>query len=459
MDERPAGRVVRRAPGRPSCGSTSTKSSEAWPRRPAGHRGGGRDRRAGDCPQPARDRLRPSRCSTASARCSPSVWASTCCRTRCASSTRSACSSRVAARRRSEPLSLMYCSRHGQEIWREPRGTAAGYPWPQLSIHRGALQEVLLERVRRPGLGPSTSTSGTDSCEVGADERAGDGHLRAGRGRHAVDGVTVRPWWRPTASTAWPGPSTIPTRAAPQWNGSLLWRGVRRDRAGARRAHDGVGRPSRPEVRGLPDRRAARRPSGLQLHRRAAPTRVGSQPAGGLEPGRRSGRLPARVRGLVLRLARRPGHHPVGTGHVPVPHGRPRPGGALDVRAFDAARRRGPPDVPDRIQRGVAGHPRRPGAGGLPARRPATWWRRSSATSRLGGLPPQPSWRPTGAWGRRCPCSWCTSVRPTGSTTSTRSSPAHEIDEVTMAYRRTAGFALSALQDDPRSLIDQVSVE
>ena len=32
-----------------------------------------------------------------------------------------------------------------------------------------------------------------------------------------------------------------------------------------------------------------------------------------------------------------------------------------------------------------------------------------------------------------------------------------EIDEVTEAYRRTAGFALQALRDDPRSLIDQWS--
>jgi hypothetical protein len=30
-----------------------------------------------------------------------------------------------------------------------------------------------------------------------------------------------------------------------------------------------------------------------------------------------------------------------------------------------------------------------------------------------------------------------------------------EIDEVTESYRRTAGFALSALRDDPRSLIDR----
>ena len=59
-------------------------------------------------------------------------------------------------RRSIAPQSLVYCSRHGQEIWREARGVAAGYPWPQLSIHRGALQEVLLdafiERVGRDHL-------------------------------------------------------------------------------------------------------------------------------------------------------------------------------------------------------------------------------------------------------------------------------------------------------------------
>ena len=32
-----------------------------------------------------------------------------------------------------------------------------------------------------------------------------------------------------------------------------------------------------------------------------------------------------------------------------------------------------------------------------------------------------------------------------------------EIDEVTQAYRTTAGFALSALQNDPRSLLEQTA--
>src|SRR5436190_2389810 len=42
---------------------------------------------------------------------------------------------------------LVYANRHGQEIWREPRGIAAGYRWPQYSIHRGTLQMLMLEAV------------------------------------------------------------------------------------------------------------------------------------------------------------------------------------------------------------------------------------------------------------------------------------------------------------------------
>lgn len=38
---------------------------------------------------------------------------------------------------------LAYFNRHGQLIWREPRGRAAGYNWPQYSVHRGRLQMLL----------------------------------------------------------------------------------------------------------------------------------------------------------------------------------------------------------------------------------------------------------------------------------------------------------------------------
>src|SRR5438094_1334305 len=39
---------------------------------------------------------------------------------------------------------LAYFSKHGQPIWSEPRGLEAGYKWPQFSIHRGTLQQILL---------------------------------------------------------------------------------------------------------------------------------------------------------------------------------------------------------------------------------------------------------------------------------------------------------------------------
>ena len=38
---------------------------------------------------------------------------------------------------------LAYYSKHGQRIWSEPRGLAAGYNWPQFSVHRGELLAIL----------------------------------------------------------------------------------------------------------------------------------------------------------------------------------------------------------------------------------------------------------------------------------------------------------------------------
>lgn len=40
---------------------------------------------------------------------------------------------------------LVYTNRHGQRIWGEPRGRFAGYPVPQISIHRGRLQMALFQ--------------------------------------------------------------------------------------------------------------------------------------------------------------------------------------------------------------------------------------------------------------------------------------------------------------------------
>src|SRR5262245_53427320 len=39
-------------------------------------------------------------------------------------------------------------SKHGKPIWSEPRGIDAGYKWPQISIHRGVLLQLLLDAAR-----------------------------------------------------------------------------------------------------------------------------------------------------------------------------------------------------------------------------------------------------------------------------------------------------------------------
>ncbi len=48
---------------------------------------------------------------------------------------------------------LVYANRQGQFFWSEPRGTHAGYRWPQFSIHRGKFQMLLWEEAIRV-LGP-----------------------------------------------------------------------------------------------------------------------------------------------------------------------------------------------------------------------------------------------------------------------------------------------------------------
>jgi 5-methylphenazine-1-carboxylate 1-monooxygenase len=47
-----------------------------------------------------------------------------------------------------ETRELAFYSRHGQFIYKEPRGRFAGYDWPQLSIHRADLHQVMLDTVK-----------------------------------------------------------------------------------------------------------------------------------------------------------------------------------------------------------------------------------------------------------------------------------------------------------------------
>lgn len=57
------------------------------------------------------------------------------------------------------PQRLSYHDRAGEPVWEEPLGLAAGYHWPQYSVHRGRLHMMLLAAVRER-LGPDAVRTG-----------------------------------------------------------------------------------------------------------------------------------------------------------------------------------------------------------------------------------------------------------------------------------------------------------
>ncbi|MGH2928434.1 MAG: FAD-dependent monooxygenase, partial [Solirubrobacteraceae bacterium] len=65
---------------------------------------------------------------------------------------------------------LFYLNRFGQEVWHELRGLDAGHEVPQLSIHRGHLQGVLLRAVQER-LGSDAVRTGHRLVEVAQDGR------------------------------------------------------------------------------------------------------------------------------------------------------------------------------------------------------------------------------------------------------------------------------------------------
>ena len=114
---------------------------------------------------------------------------------------------------------LTYVNAFGATIWSEPRGIAAGYEWPQYSVHRGRFQMLLLEKVKER-LGEVVVTDArvlgekTVGDKVLVESNAGtfEGDLLI-----AADGIksSVRANWHPD-------------EGAPIWNGAVLWRATSR---------------------------------------------------------------------------------------------------------------------------------------------------------------------------------------------------------------------------------------
>ncbi|MFF9807849.1 flavin-dependent oxidoreductase [Streptomyces coeruleorubidus] len=121
--------------------------------------------------------------------------------------------------------SLGYHNRHGQLIWREPRGVAAGYRWPQLSVHRGRLQTVLADAVRRR-LGPDAIV--TDARVEGFVQREDGGvevrvhHPAAGRRSETTADALIGADGIHSKVRA----CLYPEEGPPPWNGLVVWRGT-----------------------------------------------------------------------------------------------------------------------------------------------------------------------------------------------------------------------------------------
>lgn len=120
---------------------------------------------------------------------------------------------------------LRYHNRHGQLIWAEKRGREAGYPFPQISIHRGRLTEILFAAVQSR-LGASAVSFDRhlmqfqdlgDSIRAEFSSRTADhgSFFEQGDILIAADGIHSR------ARQIF-----YPAEAEPKFSGRLLWRGV-----------------------------------------------------------------------------------------------------------------------------------------------------------------------------------------------------------------------------------------
>ena len=118
-----------------------------------------------------------------------------------------------------ETRELAFYSRHGQFIYKEPRGRYAGYDWPQLSIHRADLHKVLLDAtLQRLGRGAVWLDH---RCLKAEQDSAGVtlhfDRAPPQRGKVAVgcDGIHSALRWQ-----------LYPDQGPPKYSGVNMWRGA-----------------------------------------------------------------------------------------------------------------------------------------------------------------------------------------------------------------------------------------
>ncbi|HWW48031.1 MAG TPA: flavin-dependent oxidoreductase [Xanthobacteraceae bacterium] len=120
---------------------------------------------------------------------------------------------------------LAYFSKYGKPIWKEPRGIEAGYKWPQFSVHRGTLQQILYETVLER-LGPDsvlTSHHLRDWTETADGVRASFIDRATGKDAGSYEGALLIAADGIHSAIR---EKLYPNEGPPLWNGRILWRGI-----------------------------------------------------------------------------------------------------------------------------------------------------------------------------------------------------------------------------------------
>lgn len=119
-------------------------------------------------------------------------------------------------------------TKHGLHIWTEPRGLAAGYRWPQYSVHRGQLHMLLHDELLRRA-GPDCLECGWSATGFDHDGdtavlhlRAASGETRSARGALLIGADGIHSAIRRQIA---------PDEGEPRWGGAVLWRGTSRAKA------------------------------------------------------------------------------------------------------------------------------------------------------------------------------------------------------------------------------------
>jgi len=116
---------------------------------------------------------------------------------------------------------LSYLNKHGQVVWSERRGTAAGYRWPQYSIHRGKLQ-ALLHAATRKRIGAGNVRTGLRLKAFDQNSRKVSAFFTDASGATVCDEADVLVGADGIHSTV--RRQFYPNEGSPRFAGQILWR-------------------------------------------------------------------------------------------------------------------------------------------------------------------------------------------------------------------------------------------